>query len=132
VSILDTSAVVDYLTDEGPGGARVRDLLEREGLAVAPDLLVVETLAVLRRFVASGALEASRATAAVADLGAMSIQLYPSLPLRSRIWGLRDNMTAADAAFVALAETLDEPLVTKDHPLAVATRTHTSVTVVEV
>jgi predicted nucleic acid-binding protein len=131
VSVLDTSAVVDYLIAEG-SHAPVRDLLERERLAVAPDLLVVETLAVLRRLVASEALEASRATSAVTDLGAMSIQLYASLPLRTRIWDLRDNMTAADATFVALAEVLNESFVTKDRRLAAAVRSHTRVTVVEV
>ena len=132
MSVLDTSAVVDFLTDEGSSAQQVRDLLEREGLVGAPDLLVVETLGVLRRLVAIGTLETSRATGAVSDLGSMSIQLYPSLPLRSRVWDLRNNMTAADATFVALAEALDEPLVTKDSRLAAATRTRTGVTVVEV
>ena len=132
MSVLDTSAVVDFLTDEGSSAQQVRDLLEREGLVGAPDLLVVETLGVLRRLVAIGTLETSRATGAVSDLGSMSIQLYPSLPLRSRVWDLRNNMTAADATFVALAEALDERFITKDRRLAAAARAHTGITVVEV
>ncbi len=58
-------------------------------------------------------------------------QLFSSLPLRERAWGLRRNLTAADALFVALAESLDEPFATKDSALASEVAKHTTVTVLE-
>ena len=63
------------------------------------------------------------------DLGDIAVDLFPSIGLRQRAWTLRDNFTAADALFVALAESLDEPLVTKDGPLAAATSKHKDVRV---
>lgn len=56
--------------------------------------------------------------------------LFESIRLRQRAWDLRDNFRIADALFVALAETLDEPLVTKDRPLAAAVEAHTNVNVI--
>ncbi len=49
-----------------------------------------------------------------------SILRYPHVPLADRVWELRDAMSANDAAFVALAEALDSPLVTCDGRLAKA------------
>jgi predicted nucleic acid-binding protein len=71
-----------------------------------------------------------RAASALADLGDISLTLFPSLPLTPRAWDLRRNLTAADALFVALAELLGEPLATKDAALAAAARRHTRVQVI--
>jgi predicted nucleic acid-binding protein len=65
------------------------------------------------------------------DLGDLAIDLYPTLPLRQRAWELRENLTAADALFVALAERLGEPLATKDRALASAARTYAGVEAIE-
>jgi predicted nucleic acid-binding protein len=128
VTVLDTSAVVDYLL--GSGAARaVRKLLRDDSPTAAPDLLVFEVLAVLRRDVGRGDLGASRARLALADLGDAAIELFPTLALRGRAFDLRENLTAADALFVALAEALGEPLATKDEALARAARRHTDVEV---
>jgi predicted nucleic acid-binding protein len=128
VTVLDTSAAVDYLIGAGVT-AQVNDILNSEGEVAAPDLIVFEVLAALRRETLRGSLSPDRAFGALEDLADLSIELFPSLPLRQRAWELRDNLTAADALFVALAEHLDEPLATKDSALAAAASTHTTLTV---
>jgi predicted nucleic acid-binding protein len=128
VTVLDTSAVVDYLLGDGVA-EEVQALLRDGGPAAAPDLVVFEVLAVLRRDVSRGELSDARAQAAITDLGDVSLDLFPTLALRQRAFDLRHNMTAADALFVALAEILEEPFATRDRPLAAATRTHTRVEV---
>jgi predicted nucleic acid-binding protein len=125
VTVIDTSGVVDYLLGTG-AGEHVERLMHEEGELAAPDLLVFEALAVLRRESLTGALAQERATAAVEDLGDMPVNLFPSLPLRARAWALRRNLTAADALFVALAERLDEPLATKDQALLQAAAEHST------
>jgi predicted nucleic acid-binding protein len=123
VTVLDTSALVDYLLGIGVA-QQVGDLLDREQELAAPELIVFETLAVLRRETHRGMLSQDRATDAVSDLGEVPLSLFPTLPLRSRVWTLRSNFTAADATFVALAEQLAEPLATKDRGLASAVSGH--------
>jgi predicted nucleic acid-binding protein len=117
VTVLDSSAVIDFLL--GTGAAHeVEEILEADGPAAAPDLLVFEVLAVLRRDVRRGVLDAGRAAGAVEDLGDLWIEYFPTAPLRGRAWELRENLTAADALYAALAERLGEPLATKDRGLA--------------
>jgi predicted nucleic acid-binding protein len=127
VTVLDTSAVVDFLLGTGVA-ATVHELLEEEREVAAPDLLVMEVLAVLRRE-ASRDLTDERASGAVHDLGDMGLTLFPSLALRDRAWELRRNFTIADALFIALAEQLEEPFATKDLPLAREATKHTDATV---
>lgn len=123
MTVIDTSGVVDFLLADGVAG-EVEELMTREGELAAPDLLVFETLAVLRRATLRGGLAETRAAGAVLDLGDLPIELFPSLPQRERAWELRENLTAADALFVALAEELGEPLATKDLGLADAAAKH--------
>jgi len=125
VTVLDTSGAIDYLLGDGAAG-EVAELLEEAPGGAAPDLIVFEVLAVLRRDVSRGELSADRAAAAVDDLGDAALEMFPTLALRDRAWDLRANMTAADALFVALAERLDEPLATKDAGLAAAAEAHSS------
>lgn len=128
MTVLDTSAVIDYLLADGVAGD-VRALLADAAPAAAPDLLVFEVLAVLRRDVGRGALSVDRALGAVDDLGDVAVELFPSLSLRRRAFDLRHNLTVADALFLALAEALEEPLATKDAGLAAAAREQTTVDV---
>lgn len=117
MTVVDTSVVVDFLL--GGGAARnVEELMAHEGEVAAPELLVFETLAVLRRETSRGHVPERRAQAAVVDLGELPVALFPALPLRLRAWELREDLTAADAIFLALAEQLEEPLATKDFGLA--------------
>jgi len=130
MTVLDTSVVIDFLLGDGVA-ADVEELLAREGAAAAPDLLVFEVLAVLRRDVNRGVLEPERARGAIDDLGDLPVELFGTLPLRGRAWELRENLTAADALFVALAEHLGEPLATKDSGLAAAARDHVRIETLE-
>lgn len=130
MTVLDTSVVVDFLLVDGVA-ADVEDLLAREGTAAAPDLLVFEVLAVLRRDVGRKVLDPERARAAVEDLGDLPVELFGGLALRARAWELRENLTGADALFVALAELLGEPLATKDRGLATAARNRAGIETLE-
>jgi predicted nucleic acid-binding protein len=127
VTVIDTSAVVDFLLGVGVA-ADVERLMQDEGELAAPDVLVLETLAVMRREVLRGGLAEQRAAGAVNDLGELPVELFPSLVLRGRAWELRNNLTAADALFVALAEALAEPIATKDGALADAAARHSTAT----
>lgn len=129
MTVLDSSGVIDFLLGDG-AASDVEALLTRESSVAAPDVLVFEVLAVLRRAVLRGSLEAGRGESAIADLDDLPIELFPSLPLCRRSWELRANLTAADALFVALAERLGEPLATKDTGLAASATTLVGVQVV--
>lgn len=128
MTVLDTSGAVDFLLG-GPASTVLGTLMLTEGELAAPDVLVFEVIAVLRRLALGGTVEADRAGGAVADLGDLPVSLFPSLPLRERAWQLRANLTAADGLFVALAELLGEPLATKDRALMSAAGTHPDVSV---
>ena len=119
MSVLDTSATVDYLLRTG-ASAQVVPLLAESPPPCAPDMMAFEVLAVLRRHALRGVISGSRAAAALRDLGAMPIEWFASMPLRLRAFDLRENVGPADAIFVALAEELGERLVTKDAGLAAA------------
>lgn len=128
MTVLDTSCVVDLLLGD-EAAAEVWELLRDDGGAAAPDLLVFETLAVLRRQVLHGNLDARRAAGAVDDLADVPLTLFPAMALRERAWELRSSIATADALFVALAEQLDEPLATKDRRLARSAKRHARVPV---
>ena len=100
-------------------GVRIADRLFAAGETLhAPHLLDLEVAQVLRRYAASGELDALRGAQALEDLADLSLVRYPHDLFLSRIWELRDNLTAYDAAYVALAEGLEAPLVTRDNALA--------------
>ena len=84
----------------------------------APHLLDLEVAQAFRRAVAAGSLDPDRARQALDDLLLLDVERYPHDRLLPRIWDLRDNLTAYDAAYVALAEALDCPLLTCDRRLA--------------
>lgn len=129
MTVVDTLAVVDFLLGVGVA-TEVEALMNVESELAAPDLIVFEVLAVLRRQAHRGDVPGERAAAAVNDLGDMPLELFPSLPLRRRAWSLRGNLTAADGLFVALAEQLGEPLATKDGGLRAEAPKHAAVEVV--
>lgn len=84
----------------------------------APALVDFEVAQVLRRLVAGGAMSASRGRAALELLAELPVSRHPGVPLLPRVWELRANLTAYDAAYVALAEALACPLLTGDASLA--------------
>lgn len=115
--VVDTSAVLESLIGEHQS---VVDRLAGDGDLHAPHLLDIEVLHALRGLVRAGRLTEDRATDARSDLHELAIIRYPHEPLADRIWELRHNLTAYDACFVALAETLAVPLITCDARLAAA------------
>jgi predicted nucleic acid-binding protein len=117
VLVVDASVLAVALADDGPDGDAARARLRGEDLA-APELLDLEVASVLRRQLASAALDVRRANLALTDLTAMPIQRAPHLPLLARAWELRENITMYDAAYVSLAEALEAPLLTGDRRLA--------------
>jgi predicted nucleic acid-binding protein len=116
VLVVDASALVVALSDDGPDGDLVRRRLRGESLA-APELVDLEVVSVLRKQLAIGALDGRRAGLALTDLAELPLRRAPHLPLLARCWELCDNFTVYDAAYVALAEVLDAPLVTADSRL---------------
>lgn len=118
--VVDASVVANALADDGSDGGVARARLTAGDDLVAPDLVDVETVAVLRKRWMAGDLSRNRFSAAIDDLKDLDLVRYPALPLMRRAFELRDNVTAYDAVYVALAERLDCPLVTADRRLAAA------------
>jgi predicted nucleic acid-binding protein len=116
--VVDASAVLEVLlnTSDAPGIA-ARLFATGETLH-APHLLDLEVTQVLRRYARSGELTAQRGMQALEDLVDLPLVRYPHDFLLGRIWELRDVVTAYDAAYLALAEALAAPLVTRDAVLA--------------
>lgn len=114
--VVDASLVVAALIDSGTDGRWAESMLESDAIA-APHLLPVEVTNVLRRAVAVGQVSADSASLAHADLLEMRISLFAYEPFANRVWELRGGVSAYDAWYVALAESLDAPLATLDHRL---------------
>ena len=115
--VVDASVMAVALVDDGRDGEAARARLRGEDLA-APEILDLEVLSVLRRYVDRGTVRARAANAAVVDLMRAPIARSSHRALGARCWELRANLTPYDAAYVALAELLDAPLVTGDARLA--------------
>jgi predicted nucleic acid-binding protein len=120
VIVLDASAVVELLLGT-PAGIAVMGRISRPGESLhAPHVMDVEVAQVLRRFNRSGAVDDTRGREALEDLADLDIDRCPHEPLLARVWDLRANLTAYDAVYVALAEALGAPLLTRDRRIAAA------------
>jgi predicted nucleic acid-binding protein len=117
VIVVDASVLAPVVLDHGADGTRMRARLRGERLA-APDLAKVEVASVIRRHLASAAVDDERASQAIWNLIDLPILLFPTAPFLRRAWALRDNVTAYDACYVALAETLACTMLTADGRLA--------------
>ncbi len=112
--VLDASALLDVLLGT-PGSGRVSQRIFARGETLhAPHLLDLEVAQVLRRYCGNGELTEGRARDALWDLLDFPLTRYPHDLFLGRIWELRANFTAYDAAYVARAEALPAPLVTRD------------------
>ena len=118
VIVLDASAVVVVLLNLGAGAPRIRERMDRVDDLHVPHLFEIEVVSVLRRYALNGKLSSARARLALDRLSTLKLSLYPHTAMLPRIWELRDNVSAYDAAYIALAETLGAPLITTDARLA--------------
>ena len=116
--VLDASVVLEVLLRMPAGVAVEERLFEPEESLHVPHLVDVEVAQVLRRYALAGEVEAGRCRAALDDLAGLPLTRYPHDFLMSRVWDLRGNLSAYDAVYVALAEALDAPLLTRDRRLA--------------
>jgi predicted nucleic acid-binding protein len=121
VIVVDASALLEALLRTSSAKAVEDRLFAPRQTLHAPHLLDVEVAQVIRRYAANGEIDNARGRSALGDLADLPLRRYPHDFLLPRIWDLRNNLTAYDAAYVALAEVLDAPLLTRDRRLAAAT-----------
>jgi predicted nucleic acid-binding protein len=128
--VVDASALLEALLRTRAAKAVEKFLFDPRQTLHAPDLLDIEVAQVIRRYSAKGEIDHERGRAALTDLADLPLHRYPHDFLLPRIWDLRSNLTAYDAAYVALAEALDAPLLTRDRRLAAAAGHHARVELV--
>lgn len=118
--VVDASAVLEILLQTPAASRLSRRILASGETLHAPHLLDVEIAQVLRRYARSGVISSERGAEALKDLADLPLHRYPHFVLLPRIWQLRHNVTSYDAAYLALAEALNAPLLTRDRALASA------------
>lgn len=116
--VLDASAVLELLLGT-THGHRIAVRIADPTLGLhAPHLVDIEVAQALRRYVMSGQLDVVAATSALENFREFDLERHEHEPLLPRVWALRQNLTAYDAVYVALAEALDTTLLTCDGRLA--------------
>lgn len=120
--MIDASVLVAALIDNGADGRWAEACLQAHELH-APELVLVETTAALRRLEAAKRISSAEASFAMQGLLDLEIHLLPFAPFAERIWELRSNVTSYDAWYVAVAEALRCPLATLDARLSRASGT---------
>jgi predicted nucleic acid-binding protein len=130
VIVVDASAMLEALLRTPAAAAVEKRLFAPSQTLHAPHLLDVEVAQVVRRYAANREIDATRSRMAIADLADFPLRRYPHDILLPRIWDLRNNLTAYDATYVALAEVLDAPLLTRDKRLAASPGHHARIELV--
>ena len=118
--VIDASAALEALLRTAVGRVVETRIFQAGETLNAPHLLDLEVAQVLRRLAAARRIEAQRCREILDDLAHLRLLRYPHDVLLPRVWELRNNVTAYDAVYVALAEFLDARLVTCDRRLASA------------
>lgn len=118
--VLDASALVEWLLQTSAGLQIEKRLYSQNESLHSPHLLDIEVAHVLRRFVSGGKISAKRGEEALHDMLAVRITRYAHDIFLTRIWQHRHNLSAYDAAYIALAEDLGAPLITRDKRLSLA------------
>jgi predicted nucleic acid-binding protein len=112
--VLDASAALELLF-RTPAGQAVADRIARGRPTLhAPHLLDLEVIQAVRRYERTGVIDAERARQALEDFSLLELTRHAHDFMWHRIWELRANLTAYDAAYVVLAEALPAPLLTAD------------------
>ena len=122
--VVDASAVIEVLLNTPTGNRMAERFFDPDETLHTPHLLDVEVAQVLRRYTRTGELDAARGLQALEDLADFPLTRYPHDLFLLRIWELRHNVTAYDAVYIALAEALGAPLLTRDAALASAPANH--------
>lgn len=117
MQVVDASVLIEALTSKDRK-AHAAWAVVRAGALAAPEMIDVEVVSSLRGLVRGGVAGVLQAREALVTMRSLPLLRYPHLPLLPRIWQLRDNLTAYDASYVALAEALGCALVTADKRLA--------------
>jgi predicted nucleic acid-binding protein len=117
VIVVDASALLEFLLQTSLGTRVEARLFRDEDEWHSPHLADVEVTQGLRRLVRANAVSPARAADAIADLADLDLHRHSHIDLVTRAWKLRENVTAYDAMYIALAEALDAPMVTCDTPL---------------
>lgn len=118
--VVDASVILELLLRTPAAAAIEQRLFARAEPLHAPHLLDVEVVQVLRRYALGGTMSEHRGRLAIGLLSEIPIMRHEHTALLPRIWTLRKNLTAYDAAYVTLAEGLDATLLTRDERLAAA------------
>ena len=118
--VIDASALLEALLRTPAATAVEERLFDLGDTLHAPHLIDIAVAQVLRRYAVTGQVEPGRCQGALGDLSDFPLHRYPHDVLLPRVWDLRNNLTAYDAVYVALAEALDAPLITADAKQATA------------
>ena len=121
VIVVDASALLEVLLNAPAASEIAVRLSNAAGGLHAPHLIDLEVLQVIRRLSLASRLSPAVAVTAVTGLGEFPLTRHSHELLLHRIWELRHNLTAYDAAYISLAEFLDAPLLTRDARLAAST-----------
>lgn len=117
--VLDASAGLEMLLASSPAAPRVWDRLDQPGVTVhVPHVFDLEIVNALRRRLRAGDVSHAEAALALKNLTDMRVTRHAHWPLQTAIWRLRDALTAYDAVYVALAKSLNAPIITLDAGVA--------------
>lgn len=125
--VVDASVLLESLLRTPASEAVDARLLRSSRGLHAPHLIDVEVAQIVRRYAGMGEIGEERGRSALADLHDFPLRRYPHGVLLPRIWELRHNLTAYDAAYVALAEALEAPFLTRDKRLAGMAERHVEI-----
>ena len=116
--VLDASLVVELLRNGDMADSVRGELADLGGSVLVPHLLDVEVTSALRNLVSGRRMDAHRAAQMIEDLAGLPAVRCSHLPLLDRMWELRHNFTAYDAAYIALAEATGALLCTGDKKMS--------------